>query len=59
MRCRYGSSGGVHYGRSLSTFQHVVERNTVTPEILSFVMQGTNKLYITFKPYFHKVRFRL
>lgn len=33
--------------------QHVIKRNTVSPQIHEFTMQGTDELYLVYRPLFH------
>jgi hypothetical protein len=43
------------------TLQNLVARNTISPETLKFLMQGTDKLFLVYQPHFHKAngRFQL
>jgi hypothetical protein len=34
--------------------QNVVHRNTITPQKHTFIMQGTDKLFLVYEPLFHK-----
>jgi hypothetical protein len=38
--------------------QHVVARNTVHPQEHTFIMQGTDKLFLIYRPLFHKANTR-
>ncbi|KAF5326606.1 hypothetical protein D9611_000881 [Ephemerocybe angulata] len=40
------------------SLKHVVEKNTVTPQIHRFIVQGTDRLFLAYRPLFHKANGR-